>query len=77
MESKYTALAYLPWKGMALRSGDKAFFLDSDGTLEERFPMFPEAAVYKYNYTEIKPFTGTIKEILEVLKRLDAEVRIP
>jgi hypothetical protein len=76
METRYTAVAYAPWKGMALRSGSRAYLLEPDGKIEERFAAFPEACVFKYGYTQIKPFEGTVAEILEVIRRLDNQVKI-
>lgn len=68
----YTAVAYCPHTGMALKQGDKSFYLSPEGELQEMFKMFPESAVLKHHYIEIKPVQGNLQDMVKLINTLDA-----
>ena len=72
--STYTAVAYCPHTGLALRQGDKSFYLSPDGRLKEMFKLFPESAVLKHHYMPIKEVTGTVQELQRLMAMLDQKV---
>jgi hypothetical protein len=51
---------------MALRRGEEAFLLRSNGQLQPQFPMFPEAAITKYGYDRLKPIQGSLNEMQRI-----------
>ena len=76
MTDVFEAAAIMPRVGMALRQGDKAFLLYPDGRLVPKFPLFPEAAVSKYGYRELKPLAGSLedmKKLFAFLSQRDEE----
>jgi hypothetical protein len=70
----YTAVAYCPHTGMALKQGDKSFYLSPEGELKEMFKMFPESAVLKHHYIEIKPMESTVENLVSLMHRLDQKM---
>lgn len=70
----YTAVAYCPHTGMALKQGDKSFYLSPEGELQEMFKMFPESAVLKHHYIEIKPVQGNLQDMVHLFRKLDERV---
>jgi hypothetical protein len=62
----YTAVAYCPHTGMALKQKNKAFYMSRSGDVQEMFSSFPESAISKAHYIEIKPMEGTVENLVSV-----------
>jgi len=76
MNNFFEAVAVMPGVGMALRQDDKTFVLYADGRVTPQFPSFPEAAIAKYGYQRLKPFSGSLqdmKDLFTFLSQRDEE----
>lgn len=70
MNPVFEAVAIMPGVGMALRQEGKVFLLYPDGRVVPQFPSFPEAAVTKYGYRRLKPFSGSLQDMKDLLSFL-------
>lgn len=70
MNDVFEAVAVMPGVGIALRQGDKAFVLRLDGRVLPQFSSFPEAAITKYGYRRLKPFSGSLQDMKDLLSFL-------
>jgi hypothetical protein len=71
----YTAVAYCPHTGMALKQKNKAFYMSRSGDVQEMFSSFAESAISKAHYIEIKPVSGNLEDMFELFNRLEQHIR--